>query len=194
MPGAFEAFALDLTACCRAGCDTCSWNREPRSSGRTASSGRLRPRHLYRAVRRKPIAGRKRRARFEDSEESFLSSPHRRRSHRSFRPGVMERLGLGYGSSARSDPRLIYVALTGYSSDASCIARGHDVNYLAMSGVLICSVPKMGRRYSRCADRRPGRRSMQAVIAILLLWRLVTGAARQRVGNFDDDGLNICCR
>lgn len=54
-----------------------------------------------------------------------------------FRPGVMERLQLGYELLAGSNPRLIYCAITGYGSHGKLAARaGHDLNYLARSGVL----------------------------------------------------------
>lgn len=54
-----------------------------------------------------------------------------------FRPGVMERLGIGYDALSRTNERLIYVALTGYDSSGpmSSVA-GHDINYIATSGVL----------------------------------------------------------
>jgi alpha-methylacyl-CoA racemase len=55
----------------------------------------------------------------------------------SFRPGVMDRLGCGYSHLRQRNPRLIYVALTGYGqSGQQCQTAGHDINYLAMSGVL----------------------------------------------------------
>ena len=54
-----------------------------------------------------------------------------------FRPGVMDRLELGYASLARINPRLIYVALTGYGQTGEYAQMaGHDLNYLAMAGVL----------------------------------------------------------
>lgn len=55
----------------------------------------------------------------------------------SFRPGVMDRLGLGYEALKQINPKLIYVALTGYgqSGELSQMA-GHDINYLGMAGVL----------------------------------------------------------
>src|ERR1700679_229461 len=54
-----------------------------------------------------------------------------------FRPGVMDRLGVGYDALRERNPRLIYVALTGYGSDGPhALLAGHDINYLAMSGVL----------------------------------------------------------
>ena len=60
-----------------------------------------------------------------------------------FRPGVMERLGLGYDSLRAANPALIYCALTGYGQTGPLRDRaGHDNNYLALSGALSYS----GRR------------------------------------------------
>jgi len=54
-----------------------------------------------------------------------------------FRPGVMDRLGLGYKELRAVNPRLIYCAITGYGSDGPRAQRaGHDINYLALGGVL----------------------------------------------------------
>jgi len=54
-----------------------------------------------------------------------------------FRPGVMTRLGLGYDALGKRNPALVYCAITGYGSDSPWALRaGHDINYLAMSGVL----------------------------------------------------------
>lgn len=54
-----------------------------------------------------------------------------------FRPGVMERRGVGYDALARINPRLIYCAITGYGSTGALAHRaGHDLNYLARGGVL----------------------------------------------------------
>lgn len=54
-----------------------------------------------------------------------------------FRPGVMERLELGYEVLATTNPALVYCAITGYGSAAALAGRaGHDLNYLARSGVL----------------------------------------------------------
>ncbi|MCX7822311.1 MAG: CoA transferase [Syntrophobacterales bacterium] len=55
----------------------------------------------------------------------------------SFRPGVMERLGIGYDALRLENPRLIYCAITGYGQRGERAHRaGHDINYLAISGVL----------------------------------------------------------
>ena len=55
----------------------------------------------------------------------------------SFRPGVMDRLGLGYETVRSVNSRLIYAALTGYGQQGPMRdAAGHDLNYLAMAGAL----------------------------------------------------------
>jgi crotonobetainyl-CoA:carnitine CoA-transferase CaiB-like acyl-CoA transferase len=54
-----------------------------------------------------------------------------------FRPGVMERMELGYAALAAINPALVYCAITGYGSDSPLAGRaGHDLNYLARSGAL----------------------------------------------------------
>ena len=55
----------------------------------------------------------------------------------SFRPGVMEKLGIGYETLKSENPRLIYCSITGYGREGLRARRaGHDINYLAVSGVL----------------------------------------------------------
>jgi alpha-methylacyl-CoA racemase len=55
----------------------------------------------------------------------------------SFRPGVLERLGLGYDVLSTINERIVYCAITGYGLDGPNTARaGHDINYLALSGLL----------------------------------------------------------
>ena len=54
-----------------------------------------------------------------------------------FRPGVMERLGLGPDTCLGRNPRLVYGRVTGYGRDGPLAsAPGHDLNYLALAGVL----------------------------------------------------------
>ncbi|TKB47773.1 CoA transferase [Ferrimonas sediminicola] len=84
-----------------------------------------------------------------------------------FRPGVMARLGLDYPSLSECNPALIYCSLTGYGQSGPLASRaGHDINYLALSGLASYS----GRREpvlggTQLADLAGG--SQQAVIAIL---------------------------
>ncbi|KAG0004698.1 hypothetical protein BGZ65_012864 [Modicella reniformis] len=54
-----------------------------------------------------------------------------------FRPGVMERLGLGPEVLLKRNPRLVYARMTGFGQQGHYAKMaGHDINYLAISGVL----------------------------------------------------------
>ena len=54
-----------------------------------------------------------------------------------FRPGVMEKLGLGPEECRKRNPKLIYARLTGFGQTGpNANVAGHDINYLAASGVL----------------------------------------------------------
>jgi alpha-methylacyl-CoA racemase len=64
-----------------------------------------------------------------------------------FRPGVMERLGLGPGPCLEANPRLVYGRMTGWGQHGPMAQKaGHDINYLAITGLLHL----LGR-----ADERP---------------------------------------
>jgi crotonobetainyl-CoA:carnitine CoA-transferase CaiB-like acyl-CoA transferase len=55
----------------------------------------------------------------------------------SFRPGVMEKLGLGYERLKAEKPTLIYCSISGYGSKGPNAYRsGHDLNYIAQCGIL----------------------------------------------------------
>jgi crotonobetainyl-CoA:carnitine CoA-transferase CaiB-like acyl-CoA transferase len=54
-----------------------------------------------------------------------------------FRPGVMDRLGVGYEALRERNRRLVYCAITGYGQTGPYAARsGHDMNYLGLVGLL----------------------------------------------------------
>jgi alpha-methylacyl-CoA racemase len=54
-----------------------------------------------------------------------------------FRPGVMERLGLGPESLLAANPRLVYGRMTGYGQDGPLApVAGHDINYISIAGAL----------------------------------------------------------
>jgi crotonobetainyl-CoA:carnitine CoA-transferase CaiB-like acyl-CoA transferase len=55
----------------------------------------------------------------------------------SFRPGVLDRLGVGYEVLRQANPSLVYCPITGYGQDGPHRDRaGHDMNYLGLSGLL----------------------------------------------------------
>ena len=63
-----------------------------------------------------------------------------------FRPGVMERLGLGPERCLAANPTLVYGRMTGWGQDGPRAAQaGHDINYLALTGALR-SITRRGER------------------------------------------------
>jgi alpha-methylacyl-CoA racemase len=60
-----------------------------------------------------------------------------------FRPGVMERLGLGPDFALQRNPQLVYARMTGWGQEGP-LARtaGHDINYIALSGALHAIGPR----------------------------------------------------
>ncbi|WP_420393035.1 CaiB/BaiF CoA transferase family protein [Acuticoccus sp.] len=60
-----------------------------------------------------------------------------------FRPGVMERLGLGPDDLLATNPRLVYARMTGWGQTGPLAnAVGHDINYIAITGALAAIGPK----------------------------------------------------
>jgi crotonobetainyl-CoA:carnitine CoA-transferase CaiB-like acyl-CoA transferase len=97
----------------------------------------------------------------------------------SFRPGTMERLGLGYESLRAANQRLIYVSITGYGRNGPLAGlAGHDINYMALGGALdlngACGGPPVIPGI-QIADLAGG--ALQAVIGVLLAL-----AARAKTG------------
>nr|WP_309100169.1 CaiB/BaiF CoA-transferase family protein [Fredinandcohnia onubensis] len=57
-----------------------------------------------------------------------------------FRPGVVQRLGIDYGTLNKINPQLVYCSISGYGQDGPYrLEPGHDINYMAVSGAL--SIP-----------------------------------------------------
>lgn len=62
-----------------------------------------------------------------------------------FRPGVMDRLGVGYKDLEKVNSRLVYCALTGFGQDGPYRdLAGHDINYIGIGGILGITGPKGG--------------------------------------------------
>jgi alpha-methylacyl-CoA racemase len=58
----------------------------------------------------------------------------------SYRPGVVDRLGVGWEAMRARNPRIVYCSTSGYGQDGPASTwAGHDINYLALSGFLACT-------------------------------------------------------
>jgi crotonobetainyl-CoA:carnitine CoA-transferase CaiB-like acyl-CoA transferase len=88
-----------------------------------------------------------------------------------FRPGVLDRRGLGYPELSGRNPRLVYCSLTGYGQDGPRAGRaGHDVNYLARSGILAGLAGADGSPplpSTQLADMTGGLLALAAILAAL---------------------------
>src|SRR5262245_3673790 len=95
-----------------------------------------------------------------------------------FRPGVVDRLGINYATVAEVNPRIVYCSLTGFGQDGPHRERsGHDLNYLALSGVLGLTTDERGKPVIpgvQIADLAGGMIAGFAILAALI--------ARQRTG------------
>ncbi|RON78468.1 carnitine dehydratase [Pseudomonas chlororaphis] len=108
-----------------------------------------------------------------------------------FRPGVMERLGLGYEALKALNPKLIYVSITGYGQTGPYRDRaGHDINYLALAGLASYT----GRKDSgplplgiQAADIAGG--SLHGVIGLLAA---VIARQRSGLGQYLDVSMTDC--
>lgn len=110
-----------------------------------------------------------------------------------FRPGVMARLGLGWDVLHARNPKLVVCSLSGYGQNGPLAqAAGHDINYLATSGVLdqIRAQGKPAIPNLQLGDLLGGALSALSTLLIALL-----GAQRTGIGRYVDvamaDGLLV---
>jgi crotonobetainyl-CoA:carnitine CoA-transferase CaiB-like acyl-CoA transferase len=89
-----------------------------------------------------------------------------------FRPGVVDRLGINYATVAEVNSRIVYCSLTGFGQDGPHRERsGHDLNYLALSGVLGLTTDDRGKPVIpgvQVADLAGGMIAGFAILAALL--------------------------
>lgn len=103
----------------------------------------------------------------------------------SFRPGVVDKLGVGYEAVKAINPRIVYCAITGYGQDGPWRDRaGHDLNYIATAGVL----DQIG-----CRDGVPAIPNLQigdllggALTAVMGILAAVIGARATGQGRYVD--------
>lgn len=105
-----------------------------------------------------------------------------------FRPGVVDRLGIEYATVAAVNPKVVYCSLTGFGQDGPHRERsGHDLNYLALSGVLGLTTDERGKPVIpgvQVADLAGGMIAGVAILAALL--------ARERTGRGQYIDVSMC--
>ncbi|HET6866172.1 MAG TPA: CaiB/BaiF CoA-transferase family protein [Solirubrobacteraceae bacterium] len=91
----------------------------------------------------------------------------------SFRPGVLDRLGVGYERLKAENERLVYASITGYGQDGPGRERsGHDLNYLGLNGILGLSGEADGPPVSSSAQIADlGGGALMAVVGVLIALR-----------------------
>ncbi len=97
----------------------------------------------------------------------------------SFRPGVMDRLGVGYEAVSKVNPRIIWCSISGFGQDTPYKHMpGHDLNFVALGGVLyLTGYERPAMLGTQLADLGS---ALWAVVAILLALR-----NRERTGKGD---------
>ena len=105
-----------------------------------------------------------------------------------FRPGVMERLGLGPDVVQARNPRLVYGRMTGWGQEGPLAqAAGHDINYISVTGALAAigtkdkagAAAQSGRRFRRRRALSRGRRARRTAGSVKI--RQGTGGRRRDV-------------
>ena len=108
----------------------------------------------------------------------------------SFRPGVLQKMGIDYDHAKQHNEKIIYVAITGYGyTGAYKNLAGHDMNYLGYSGILGLSGDEEKPTLAACQIADVAGGSYPAVVACLsALW------ARERTGKgqFVDVAMTDC--
>ena len=97
----------------------------------------------------------------------------------SFRPGVMDKLGVGYGVLAERNPKIVVCSISGYGATGPYVHRaGHDLDYIALAGVLAMTGPAGG------APQMPGVQIADLAGGALWSATAILGAlvGRQRTG------------
>jgi alpha-methylacyl-CoA racemase len=107
------------------------------------------------------------------------------------RPGVMDRLGIGYEALSRINPKLVYCSISGYGASGPLSKRaGHDVNYMATAGLLGLTASPDGIPPTLGFQAADASGALQAVIGIL---SAVIGRGSTGKGQFVDVSMTEAC-
>jgi crotonobetainyl-CoA:carnitine CoA-transferase CaiB-like acyl-CoA transferase len=90
----------------------------------------------------------------------------------SFKPGIADRLGIGWEAVSKVNPRMVYVSLSAYGQKGDQFGKaGHDLNCLALSGILDLNRDERGKPVVPGIQISDVTLSLWAVIAVLLALR-----------------------
>ena len=99
-----------------------------------------------------------------------------------FRPGVIEKLGIGYAQLSTVNPRLVLCSISGYGQDGPYAQRaGHDLNYQALAGVLSISggeATSPANPPLQVADTAAGSYAAAMLVVAAIYERQTTGRGR----------------
>ena len=99
----------------------------------------------------------------------------------SFRPGVLDGLGVGHGVLAAANPRLVYCSLTGYGQDGPYRQRaGHDINYIGYAGLLDATGEPEGPPVLPAVQVADFAGGMAAAVGVLAALREASATGRGR--------------
>ncbi|MDQ2051601.1 CaiB/BaiF CoA-transferase family protein [Natronolimnohabitans sp. A-GB9] len=105
----------------------------------------------------------------------------------SFRPGVTERLGIGYDNVREYNPELVYCSLSGYGQDGPYRDRvGHDLNYVGLAGLL-----DMTRADSDASPEIPGYPIADMVGGITGAFAIVSALLSRELGDGSGTALDL---
>ena len=105
----------------------------------------------------------------------------------SFRPGVVDRLGVGYDDVREHNPEVIYCSLSGYGAEGPYADRvGHDLNYVGVAGLL-----DMTRASPAEAPRIPGYPIADMAGGAFAAFSIVGALASRELGNTGGEHLDV---
>ncbi len=104
-----------------------------------------------------------------------------------FRPGVVDRLGVGYEDVRERNPEVVYCSLSGYGQDGPWADRvGHDLNYVATAGLLDAT-----RRDDGEAPRIPGVPVADVAGGLYAAFGVVSALLSRELGNASGEYLDV---
>jgi len=104
-----------------------------------------------------------------------------------FRPGVTDRLGVGYDDVVEHNPDVIYCSLSGYGAEGPYVDRvGHDLNYVGVAGLL-----DMTRNGTDEAPRIPGYPIADMAGGLFAAFSIVGALASRELGNTGGEHIDV---